>query len=164
MTRSMLALVILLAPVLAPSYASAGSNFNGYATCNALESNPDPDSSCIEGNAFGGVFIAKRKDDVAYQLCATYRGDKDCHGKRTDKAGDPSPIGLFRPSGQVQGTWNLQWKVTGHGVVDTATLHVGDEGVSAPRALGLDSCGSFDFDPFVVRVKAKGVAAIGPAT
>jgi hypothetical protein len=143
--------------MLAPSDALAGKNFNGYGTCNALESNPDPDSSCIEGDAFGGVFIAKRKDNVAYKLCATYKSDRDCHSKRTDKADDPSPIRLFRPSGQVQGTWQLQWKVKGHGVVDTAVLHVADEGVSYPLAAGLRACGSFDFDPFVVRVKATGL-------
>ena len=109
MKKAMLTLLVCTAPMLTPADALAGKNFNGYATSTALEPKPKPDSSCLR-EAFGGVFIAKRKDNVAYKLCATYKGDKDCHSKRTDKAGDPSPIGLFRPSGDVQGPWQLQWR------------------------------------------------------
>jgi hypothetical protein len=108
-----LAIVLILGAMLAaPSTTWAGGNFNGYPTCAILDPSPPADSSCFEGDAFGAVFVAKHKDDVKYKLCATYKGDKDCHTKRTDKAGEPSRIGLFR-SGDIQGDWQLKWRVPG---------------------------------------------------
>lgn len=127
--RYLLGMLFVGGMLALPAAAEGGGNFNGYPTCLIFESHPPSDSSCVEGDAFGAVFVAKHKDNVKYKLCATYKGDKDCYTKRTDKAGEPSRIGLYRPTGVVQGDWQLQWRVRGHGIVDRATIHVGSEGV-----------------------------------
>lgn len=101
------AIVIATALVWAPN-AFAGDGIRTYPTCVAFEHRPDRDATCVQGDAWGGVLIAKR-EDLRYKLCVRGPGDDDCKRKKA-RQGKPSPVAFFRDtvgtySLEVEGRW-----------------------------------------------------------
>ena len=82
------------------------------------------DGSCTQGDAGGGVLIAKR-DNVGYRLCIrSPRGNRDCLRKKA-RRGKPSRVGFFKTH---VGTYHLTWKTNGR-VLDKDRLRLRSEGV-----------------------------------
>jgi hypothetical protein len=116
------AIVIATALVWAPN-AFAGDGIRTYPTCVAFEQRPDRDATCVQGDAWGGVLIAKR-EDLRYNLCVRGPGDDDCKRKKA-RQGKPSAVAFFR---DTVGTYHLKWKADGR-VLDKDRVRVRSEGV-----------------------------------
>ena len=130
MKRTLAALVVsggLVAGLLMPGIAQGA---NTYTSCNVLENRPDRDKSCVQGNPWGGVFIAKQREGVRYKLCVRRPdGDRNCYRKRTGRAGEPSVVGFFGPSSpHLVGGYRFVWRSSGR-VVDRDRFRLRSEGV-----------------------------------
>jgi hypothetical protein len=116
------AIVIATALVWAPR-AFAGDGIRTYLTCIAFEQRPDRDATCVQGDAWGGVQIAKR-EDLKYRVCIRGPGDDDCKRKNA-RQGKPSAVAFSR---DTVGTYHLRWK-TGGRVLDEDRVRLRSEGV-----------------------------------
>ena len=113
--------------------ASFADRFRAFATCNALAGQQvSPGHVCFEGDPIGGVFIAKRKDDVRYKVCVNRPNEsKECFGKRTHDRGEKSPNWTnpnYHTAGWL-GKYRFSWRVPGRGVVERDRLVLKSEGV-----------------------------------
>ena len=110
-----IAIVLALAFAAFAPESEAAKRFRGYASCNVFEKRPDSDRSCVQGNPWGAVFVAKRQSRVKYKLCVRKPGGgKDCFKKRTKKRVKPSVVGFFGPTApHTIGKYRFVWKVGG---------------------------------------------------
>jgi hypothetical protein len=129
MKRTFAALVMsggLVAGLWTPGIASGA---NTYTSCNVLENRPDRDKSCVQGDPWGGVFIANEREGVRYKLCVRRPdGVRNCYPKQTRRAGKPSVVGFFGPSSsQLVGRYTFAWRSSGE-VVDRDHFRLRPEG------------------------------------
>ena len=83
-----------------------GKRFSAFSTCKPGAKHPDP--YCIAGARTTSTFIAHDEDRVEYTFCVRKPGGKrNCHGRRTGRAGTPSKIQFS--AGRV-GSYDLTWK------------------------------------------------------
>lgn len=83
-----------------------GKRFSAFSTCKPGAKQPDP--YCIAGARTTSTFIAHDEDRVEYTFCVRKPGGKrNCHGRKTGRAGTPSKIQFS--AGSV-GSYDLTWK------------------------------------------------------
>ena len=116
------AVVVATTLVSAPN-AFAGDGIRTYTTCVAFEKRRDQDASCFQGDAWGGVLIAKR-EDLKYRICIRGPGGDRCVRKKA-RQGKPSKVAFFR---DTVGTYHLKWKAQGR-VLDKDQVRLRSEGV-----------------------------------
>lgn len=116
--------IVALSAVLA-SDAFAG---NGYRTYTACGTGSDKDSSCAQGDGFGGFFKAQKGRKQHYRLCVNPpQGSKKCKKLKTNKKGKDFAR-VQRWFNNPLGTYKFVWKKGGHKIdKDAMSLH--SEGV-----------------------------------
>jgi hypothetical protein len=116
------AVVVATTLVWAPN-AFGGDGIRTYPTCVAFDQRPDRDATCVQGDGWGGVLIAKR-EDLKYRICIRGPGGDRCVRKKA-RQGKPSSVSFRR---DMVGTYHLKWKAHGR-VLDKDQVRLRSEGV-----------------------------------
>jgi hypothetical protein len=120
---AILALLLLSVPTSAEA-----KRFGTYVACNPARQKADPDRTCFQGDQFGAVFRAFRRDSVNYRVCMREPdGRKRCKNRETGARGRRSRVG-FIPRSDRLGIYVFTWKIRGE-LVDRDRIRLASEGV-----------------------------------
>jgi len=121
---TVIAIVVLSA--VSVSDAFAGSRYRTYTTCGS-----GPDSTCVIGDGWGGIFKAKNGKRTHYRLCVNPPpgASKKCRKLKTNRKGkDYAFVYRWYSGNNRLGTYKFTWKKGGH-MIDRDAMDLRSEGV-----------------------------------
>jgi hypothetical protein len=123
---AVIAVVALTAVLVSDAFAKGG--YRTYTTCVPGGSK---DSTCVQGDGWGGVFKAKNGKKTHYRLCVNppSGASKQCRKLRTNRKGKGFAfVFIWYRSTLPLGTYKFTWKKGGH-MIDRDAMNLRSEGV-----------------------------------
>jgi len=120
------ATAIVALTAVSASDASSASRYRTYTTCGS-----GPDSTCVIGDGWGGVFKARNGNKTHYRLCVNPPpgAPKKCKKLGTNPKGkDFARVFVWYRGNLRLGTYMFTWKKGGH-KIDRDAMDLRSEGV-----------------------------------